>query len=221
MSDDKNKTEPPKGSDDQGQTKKEPEPKGDPKGEPKKAAGDGDGGSGGDDKNLASQLAIAKKRAIDAEAKLDKLEKEKLEKDGDLKGLLAKSEKRANKLLEELKGVKVKTLQAKLNSEFARHAPDAQDLDLLSKLDEIKKNVNMDHDTLEITGVKEAVSSVRKSHPYLFKQKVASGWGGPAGIPIDNKKADASDVDAFMAAMRKAKTPRDKYLTRKEFNREL
>ena len=128
--DDKDTPKPPEGADGKGAKDDKPaggEPKTDP---PKKADGDGAGGGDGD-KNIASQLAIFKKRAADAEAKVDKLEKAQLEKDGDLKGLLAKSEKRVSKLTDQLKEVKLTTLKAKLHSEFTKHAPDAQNLELL------------------------------------------------------------------------------------------
>ena len=223
--DDGKNQEPAKNTGDQGDQGKDPkgEPTGDPQTDPKtdppkKADGDGPEPSGGGDKDLAAQLADANKRAKEAEAKIDKLEKESLEKAGDVKGLLAKEQKKVLKLTEELKETKSKALKHKVSVEFSKHAPDAQNLELLTKLDEVKKAVTLDHDSLEISGVKEAVNAARKSHPYLFKQKSA-GWGN--GVPIDNSNGDDTEVGAFVVAMRKARTSQEKHQVRKQFNRQL
>ena len=215
-SDDKNKAK----TDDQNKDQKKAGDDKPPAEPPKKAADNGDGGGGVDDKAQLKKLADLQKRAESAEAKLEKLEAEKMKKDGDLQGLLDKQAKKNEQLSEALRDLKVKTLKHKLSSEFAKHAPDAHNVDLLLKLDEVKKAVDMDHDTLEISGVKDAVNIAKKKHPYMFKTQNA-GWGGTTPIDNSNGKVDNSDVGAFFNAMQKAKTPQEKNRVRRQFGREL
>ena len=216
MSDDKDKDKDKPTGDDK--PKGDDKPPAEPPAEPPKKAADDDPGDSGDAKKLAQQLAQYKKRAAAAESKIDQLESDKLKKSGDLEGLLKKEQEKSSKYLEELKKVKTQTMKHKLTAEFSKHAPDANDVELLSKLDEVKDRVQMDHETLEISGVKEAVNAVRKKRPYLFKQKTR-GWGP---TPIGNEPGgDKDDTDQYLANMRKAKTSQDKHRVRVQFGRTL
>lgn len=179
---------------------------------------DGDTKDSTDD--LQARLIAAEKKASEAQKKIDALEEEKLKKAGDLEGLLKLEREKSTKLLGELKSVKVQAGKEKLFSQLGKEAPDAQNLDLLTRMPEVKKKVHIDNETLKITGVKETIQELRKSHPYLFKQKHTHI---PGGYPnVDASKLNGKDnAMEFRNKLLGAKNSREKELIRQQYGREL
>ena len=69
----------------------------------------------------------------------------------------------------ETKDTKKVALKSSLSLEIAKNAPDAHDVgDIISSLK--KESIELDIDTLSVSGVKTAIDELRESKPYLFKK---------------------------------------------------
>ena len=213
MSDDKKPTSEPNKGDDK---KPEAAP------EPKKDAAPPDKG---DDKAnelaaIQAKLKAYEKRAEEAEQKLEEIDNEKLKKSGDLEGLLKRERDKSAKLSDKLKAVTAQNLRQTLKEKITKHAPDVHNLDILLKTPEMKETVEMDHDTLEVQGVEDALAKTRKAHPYLFKVQHRSV--GPTVIPNPNgiKSGDNANALEFQQKILAAK-PQERDKIRKQYGREV
>ena len=213
MSDDKNKPSGNPGADPKPAGKA---PEGDPKPDDKKPD------STGEVERLQAKLKAIEARASEAEKKAEELEAEKLKKSGDIDGLLKKEREKSAKLINELKDVKTATLKQSLKSQILKEAPDVQNVDLITKLPEMKETVKMDHGTLEISGVKDGIAKVRKAHPYLFK--VINRPVGPTGLPnpkAGNLSDEAEALEFQKQILAHAGNPVKQTEVRRQFGREL
>ena len=189
----------------------------------KKAAGDDKPQSddGGEVSKMRERIKALEKRASDAEKKADGLEQEKLKKNGDIEGLLKREREKNAKLTAQVKEAKVHTLKQSLSTQILKHAPDAHNVDLITKLPEMKETVEMNHETLELSGVEEGLKKVRKSHPYLFK--VGNSPMGNTRLPNPNSGNVGDDAEArdFQTKMLAAKSLQERTVIRRNFGREL
>ena len=148
--------------------------------------------------------------------KAEALEKEKLEKEGNLSALLNK----ANEEILALKGKDEektsKLIREKLRADLGKHAKDAHDLDMVLKVSEHRDLLKIDADNLEVEGTKEFVEKVRETHGYLFAKKSMD--------PGDNKKPpgdkpSGSSEDQYFSELRACNSRKELEAVRKKYGK--
>lgn len=107
--------------------------------------------------------------------------KKQLEQQENWKELLDIEKNKTHSLQENLHNTKKQVLKEKLHYEVARHAKDAFDVnDVIAALP--RDMVNINDETLEVSGVADAVSLLKEKKPYFFEGKKSSGQ--PSMRPI-------------------------------------
>jgi len=127
-------------------------------------------------KSHADKLLAEKKKAqADAKAlqdRLDALDREKAEKEGNLKGLADSWEQKAKQYEADAKAAKAKVVQDRVKSALEAEAnkAGAVDLETLEKLVDFSQ-ITVDEETLNVdrTEVAAVVSKLKASKPFLFK----------------------------------------------------
>lgn len=131
---------------------------------------------------IKQQLAESQAQSSKLQEKLDLIERQQVEKSGDLKKVLELEKQSKAKLQQELDDIRGQVVEAKIRSKIQEKAKDAHNVDHLLKLG------NTDQLTVhngEVYGVDEFVGNLRKTAPHLFKiQDVNAGPKvGPTAPP--------------------------------------
>ena len=122
-------------------------------------------------------------------------EQKQLEDNENWKELLDMEKNKTHGLNEQLQQFKKTALKKELEAQVARKAPDAFDVDdVIRSLP--KDAISIDEEALTIKGIDEAISTVRESKHYLFKQDKTSGQTAarPAG-QLDKKELSREEKD--------------------------
>ncbi len=127
-------------------------------------------------------------------------EKEALEKTGSKDELLERYKNEAFEYQQKMDKLKRKALEKELKFEVAKHATDAY------KLEAVVKNlptslIQLDEETLSVSGVKEAIDHLRKEDSYLFKPATQPSvvTSRPSAMPLGQKplaELSAKEKDA-------------------------
>jgi hypothetical protein len=147
-----------------------------------------------------------KEKARSYESEVERATEESISKEKDLSKVLETERKKLEKLLNENKGMKQKTLQANIQNTVARFAGEVNDIeDLLNqpKYGEIlKRGIDTDSLTLDEEVAKEYVEAVLKAKPYLRKQPEATtvmtkkpGYDASTGKIKSVDKMDQKEIE--------------------------
>lgn len=155
-----------------------------------------------------------KTRAQTAEDKILEGDKAKLEEQGKLEELLAVEREENKKLNTKLITRTSSVLKEKLRAEVANEAKDAHNVDRILGVTEHKDLLSINEDDLTVSGVKEFVSKVRESDPYLFKKKSLDD--------TEDKKPKGdtkTDDEKYYAELDAANSRKDMDAVRKKYGR--
>ena len=147
-----------------------------------------------------------KSKAQNLRAEKESTEREILEKNGEVEKLLEMERNRVHELSQAQSQMQKTALKKELSYQAARFAGDAYDVD-----DVIKslptELITLDKENLSVQGVRDAVTKLRETKPYLFKKNPSSGMADsrPASqVPkeksyteLTQAEKDAELVDLF------------------------
>jgi len=148
-----------------------------------------------------------KKRAQEAEERVSQADKAKLEEENKLHELLKLEREEKEKLFNENKGLKSKSLSKELRAKVAEVAKDAIDVTDILRVAEAKDALRLDEEALTVDGVEDFVTKVRELKPHLFKRhKVNTGESNPPNK--ENGKGESLD-EQYRRELRAAKSQKD------------
>lgn len=148
-------------------------------------------------RRLQDESKTFKTRAQEAEKKLDDLEKEKLEKSGDKDAQLKAERERAEKIAEDNKKLRAKTLQQNIRSVVSKFAGEIHDIDdfmnqhQFSKI--LQEGIDAENLTVSEDKAKEYVNKVLEAKPWMKKN--------PPQAEVDATKPNGKEVDKSIASM--------------------
>ena len=161
---------------------------------------------------LKKQISTREEENNELRAKLDTIERQQVEKSGDLKKIL-KLERESNaKLKAEHEALQSKIIETKIKSEIAEKAKDAHSTDALMKLGDISKITVAGG---KVYGVDEFVANIRKSNPYSFKVKSVNA--GPQLGPTTPKDFGQNSNAEYLKKLDKVRTANELSALRKEY----
>jgi len=121
------------------------------------------------------------------------------------KGLYEKQQEKVLELQESMNSMRKNSLKSAFKYEVAKHAPDAQDTELLiAALQKKQDKFAYDNDNSKWEGIDSALDEVRSETPFLFKQeKVQMVNGRPAKITEEKPKTvDEMDKSEIMGSLK-------------------
>lgn len=129
-----------------------------------------------------------KAKAQNLKAEREATERESLEKSGEIEKLLELERNRVHELTQSQNQMQKAALKKELSYQAARFAGDAYDVD-----DVIKslpaELISLDKENLSVQGVRDAVTKLRETKPYLFKKNPNSGMAdGRPSSQVPQKK---------------------------------
>lgn len=198
---------------DQDKTAKAPEAQGEkveakPQAAPEKA----NQNSGGEALSaIKKQLSERDEQNKELREKLDLIERQQVEKSGDLKKILKLEQEAKAKLKNEYDSLKAQVIEAKIKEAISEKAKDAHDVGSLLKLGDVSKLTVADG---KVFGADEFVNEARNAMPYLFKiQDVNAGPKVGPSAP----KTGVKNNEEYLKKLDTVKTASDLANLRKEY----
>lgn len=118
----------------------------------------------GESKDNKAKYQSMRKQQEDAQ-------KEDMESKEQWKELLEKERNEKFELESDLKASKKRAVLKEIHFQAAKHAPDAQDIDILINSIPLTEDM-IDKDTGEVSGLSGVIDELRKNKPFLFKKDV-------------------------------------------------
>lgn len=157
----------------------------------------------GVNERLLAESKANKQRNKELQARLDAIEKSKLEEEGKYKELLDKEKKEKEELQSSISASNQKVLKANIRATIAKFATDVVDMDDLMNQPKFKKIIEEGLDGDELTLSDEAaqkyVKAVYEAKPHL-KKVVATPGTHKGGKPTYNGKDQEKDYKDMSAA---------------------
>lgn len=158
-------------------------------------------------KRLLDESKTWKSKYQSVKSEVEEREHTQLRESNDFKGLYEKTLEQVSTLKDELKGVKMNSLETSLQYEVAKHAQDARDVDLLLNAVKTKKQglLGYDKEANQWKGVDIAIDELRtdRNTDFLFKRDTPGHEDGRANAIVPKEKTIDEIIDEDpMAALR-------------------